>query len=198
MNKIFVKFCGTFAFIAAFGSTLLMVNANHRTRNSKSIGMDGKFPWHDLRLPRTLMPLNYKITLQTDLDAFHVRGSVKIRVQCLKPTKNLILHLKDMNVINAAVFKNDKDQPVPEKDIYNDEELITKLKGKEEIEEDVEKLQVIKTMQSERIEMFLIEVSEQLTPRQHYDMYITFEYPLTDGLLGFYRSYYTAKDGERR
>lgn len=198
MNTIFAKFCGTFAFIAAFGSTLLMANANHRTRNSKSIGMNGKFPWHDLRLPRTLMPLNYKITLQTDLDAFHVRGSVKIRVQCLKATKNLILHLKDMNVINAAVFKNDKDQPVPEKDIYDDEELITKLKGKEEIEEEVEKLQVIKTMQSERIEMFLIEVSEQLTPRQHYDMYITFEYPLTDGLLGFYRSYYTAKDGERR
>lgn len=197
MNKIFAQLRCIFAFIAAFGSTLV-VDANHETRNSKFVGMDGKFPWHDLRLPRTLMPLNYKITLQTDLHAFYVRGSVKIRVQCLKATKNLILHLKDMNVTKTAVFKNDKDQPVSEKDIYDDEELITKLKGNEEIEEKVKKLQVIKTMQSERMEMFLIEVSERLTPQQHYDMFITFEYPLTDGLLGFYRSYYTTKDGERR
>lgn len=59
-------------------------------------------------------------------------------------------------------------------------------------------IRVTETMQNRTLEMFLIEVSEELTPHQNYAIYIEFEYPLTDKLLGFYRSSYMTKSGEKR
>lgn len=194
MFGVFASLRCLLSLIAVFGSVFLVINALHETTsNDKLTGTERNFPWHNLRLPRTLIPLNYEITLQTDLNVFYVKGFVKIRVQCMKTTRNIILHLRDMDVTKTAVFEKRRDTPVAVKDIYEDEYL----KEEEEIKEDI-KLHVIRTMQSERLEMFLIEVNKQLTSQRHYDIYIRFEYPLTDDLLGFYRSYYIADDGEKR
>ena len=46
--------------------------------------------------------------------------------------------------------------------------------------------------------MFLIRVNEELVSGKSYMIYIEFNYPLTDKLVGFYRSSYTAKNGDKR
>ena len=163
---------------------------------------DGKFPWHSLRLPQTLFPLNYNITLQTDLKLFQVKGSVSIIVKCAKTTENIILHLMDMNVTKTAVFETKQQQEdvyvpvclVGVKDVKKDEELIEKKEKRRGERE----LHVLRTMRNSTLELFLIEVNEDLIPQQSYEIYMEFEYPLTDKLVGFYRSSYTTESGEKR
>lgn len=157
-----------------------------------------KFPWHSIRLPQTLFPLSYKIELKTDLKLFQVKGSVKILVTCTETTANIILHLKEMNVFNTAVFeKNQEVQDVPaawRKGVVKEEGLIEKSKDRNKDRQ----LPVVATMENKTLEMFLIEVGQDLTPKQNYEIYIEFEYPLTDKLLGFFRSSYKTTSGEKR
>ena len=141
--------------------------------------------------------MNYKITLDTDLKLFTVKGEVGITVKCEKPTANIILHLRDMNVTKTAVFeKKQQDVKFSDdlRDVYENEELIERDAKKQQDRE----LHVLKTMKNKTLEMFLIKVKEELIRGQTYKIYIQFNYPLTDKLLGFYRSSYTAKDGEKR
>ena len=156
---------------------------------------EGKFPWGSLRLPQTLFPIKYNITLDTDLKAFHVKGKVGILIKCAKPTANIILHLKDMNVVKTAVFeKKQEDASVDTQDVHEDDELNQRS---EKRQQDTE-LDVQGTMSNKTLAMFLIRVNEELVSGKTYMIYIEFNYPLTDKLVGFYRSSYTAKNGEKR
>ena len=156
---------------------------------------EGKFPWGSLRLPQTLFPIKYNITLDTDLKTFHVKGKVGILIKCAKPTANIILHLKDMNVVKTAVFeKKQEDASVDTQDVHEDDELNQRS---EKRQQDTE-LDVEGTMSNKTLAMFLIRVNEELVSGKTYMIYIEFNYPLTDKLVGFYRSSYTAKNGEKR
>lgn len=102
-----------------------------------------------------------------------------------------------MNVTKTAVFeKKQQDVKFSDdlRDVYEDEELIER-DAKKQLDRE---LHVLKTMKNKTLEMFLIKVKEELIRGQTYKIYIQFNYPLTDKLLGFYRSSYTAKDGEKR
>ena len=152
-----------------------------------------KFPWEGIRLPQTLFPLNYNIRLDTDLKLFYVKGTVGITVKCAKQTANIILHLRDMNVTNTAVFEKRK-QDVDVSDDVRDEELIKRLKKGQQDRE----LNVVGTMSDKTLEMFLIKVNEELIPGQTYVIHIEFNYLLKDTPYGFYRSSYTAQNGKKR
>lgn len=152
-----------------------------------------KFPWESIRLPQTLFPLNYNIRLDTDLKLFYVKGTVDITVKCAKQTANIILHLRDMNVTNTAVFEKRK-QDVDVSDDVRDEELIKRLKKGQQDRE----LNVVGTMSDKTLEMFLIKVNEELIPGQTYMIHIEFNYLLKDTPYGFYRSSYTAENGKKR
>lgn len=157
-----------------------------------------EFPWHSIRLPRTLLPTSYKITLQTDLKSFNVKGNVTIRVNCEKPTTHIILHLKDMNVSGTTVLETTQEReffPLLSAGSVKELEQSRVKSGRRGKDRDI---RVTETMQNRTLEMFLIEVSEELTPHQNYAIYIEFEYPLTDKLVGFYRSSYMTKSGEKR
>ena len=157
-----------------------------------------KFPWHAIRLPQTLYPVSYTIELKTDLKLFQVKGNVKILVTCAMSTANIILHLKEMNVFKTAVFEKDfKVQDVPAKwraSVIEEEGLIERSQDRNTDRQ----LTVIGTMKNKTLEMFLIQVQEDLTPQRNYVIYIEFEYPLTDKLIGFYRSSYKTTSGEKR
>lgn len=159
---------------------------------------DRKFPWHAIRLPQTLFPVSYKIELKTDLKLFQVKGNVKILVTCATTTANIILHLKEMNVSKTAVFeKNQGVEDVPaavREGVQEEEELIERSEDRHTDRQ----LPVIGTMKNKTLEMFLIEVKEDLTPQRNYEIHIEFEYPLTDRLIGFYRSSYKTASGEKR
>uniref|UniRef100_A0A9J8C0U7 Aminopeptidase n=2 Tax=Cyprinus carpio TaxID=7962 RepID=A0A9J8C0U7_CYPCA len=60
------------------------------------------FPWADLRLPCSVHPVHYNITLHPDLTIMTFQGSVSILVQVLNETKNIVLHSSDMNIIKAT------------------------------------------------------------------------------------------------
>ncbi|KAL9985905.1 hypothetical protein ACROYT_G008358 [Oculina patagonica] len=157
-----------------------------------------KFPWHKIRLPQTLLPVSYKIALKTDLQLFQVKGNITIRVNCAESTANIILHVKDMNVSKIAVYEKKQEvEDVPAsfmEGVKEEEELIERTEKRHTDRE----LRVIGTMENKTLEMFLIEVNENLTPGKNYEIYMTFEYPLTEKLIGFYRSSYTTKGGEKR
>ena len=186
-------------FLASLAPTEMIIEYHGDGSLTKtSAAEDRKFPWHAIRLPQTLFPVSYKIELKTDLKLFQVKGNVKILVTCAKSTANIILHLKEINVSKTAVFeKNHKvqDDPATWRGDVAEEEGLTKRSKERNTDR---QLAVIGTMKNNTLEMFLIEVQEDLTPLLNYEIYMDFEYPLTDKLIGFYRSSYKTSGGEKR
>lgn len=192
--------CVFLPFLSWASSALTEVDLEYRELAAVRRTTEGrKFPWHSIRLPQTLLPISYKITLQTDLKLFKVKGNVTIRVNCAESTANIVLHLKEMNVSRTAVLEK-----IQERENRFPAALTERVKEREQSIERSEgrvkgrEIRVIGTMRSKPLEMFLIEVNEKLIPQRNYDINMEFEYPLTDKLLGFYRSSYTMKDGEKR
>uniref|UniRef100_A0A9J8BD53 Leucyl/cystinyl aminopeptidase n=1 Tax=Cyprinus carpio carpio TaxID=630221 RepID=A0A9J8BD53_CYPCA len=56
------------------------------------------FPWTELRLPPSVYPVHYNISLHPNLTLMTFQGSVSILVQVLNETKNIVLHSSDMNI----------------------------------------------------------------------------------------------------
>ena len=186
-------------FLASLALTEMIIEyRGDEALTKRSATEDRKFPWHSIRLPQTLFPVSYKIELKTDLKLFQVKGNAKILVTCAKSTANIILHLKEINVSKSAVFeKNHKVQDVSAtwgEGVIEEEGLIERSKEKNTDRQ----LSVIGTMKNKTLEMFLIEVQEDLTPQRNYEIYMEFEYPLTDKLIGFYRSSYKTRSGQKR
>ncbi|XP_043095047.1 leucyl-cystinyl aminopeptidase isoform X2 [Puntigrus tetrazona] len=60
------------------------------------------FPWAELRLPPSVHPVHYNISLYPNLTLMTFQGSVSILVQVLHETKKIVLHSSDMNIIKAT------------------------------------------------------------------------------------------------
>ena len=48
--------------------------------------------WNNIRLPETVIPLEYNIHIRTDLTDFNFNGTVKIRIKCRQEVNVLLLH----------------------------------------------------------------------------------------------------------
>ena len=193
------SFCRLLSFLPYFLLLGYLVKPGESVTNRQRIitKKEEKFPWGSLRLPQALFPMKYNVTLDTDLKSFHVKGKVGILIKCTKPTANIILHLKGMNVVKTAVFEKnqeDVDASVDVQDVYADDELNQRSEKRQQDRE----LHVLGTMSNKPLAMYLIRVNEELILGKTYMVYIEFNYPLTDKLVGFYRSSYTAKNGEKR
>ncbi|XP_016093811.1 leucyl-cystinyl aminopeptidase [Sinocyclocheilus grahami] len=57
-----------------------------------------RFPWTELRLPPSVHPVHYNISLHPNLALMTFQGCVSILVQVLHETKNIVLHSSDMNI----------------------------------------------------------------------------------------------------
>ncbi|XP_074061294.1 leucyl-cystinyl aminopeptidase [Macrotis lagotis] len=63
------------------------------------IATNGKlFPWAQIRLPQNIMPLQYELTIYPNLTTMKFKGSVEIKIQVLKATRNIILHSSEHNI----------------------------------------------------------------------------------------------------
>ncbi|KAL0192810.1 hypothetical protein M9458_011106, partial [Cirrhinus mrigala] len=60
------------------------------------------FPWTELRLPPSVHPVHYNISLHPNLTLMTFQGSVSILVEVLHETKNIVLHSSDMNITKAT------------------------------------------------------------------------------------------------
>lgn len=88
--------------------------------------MDKKQP--NIRLPKTILPLRYDLTIQPDLQKFTFSGNVAITIAVKKPTKKIVLHAKQLT-ISSAYAKNEKEK-IASVTIDEENETVT-LKFKE-------------------------------------------------------------------
>ncbi|XP_051950921.1 leucyl-cystinyl aminopeptidase-like [Xyrauchen texanus] len=60
------------------------------------------FPWTELRLPVSVHPVHYSISLHPNLTSMTFQGSVSTIVKVLQATKKIVLHSSDMKIISAS------------------------------------------------------------------------------------------------
>jgi len=119
----------------------------------------------DVRLPRHLVPVNYKLELVPFIvpDNFSIRGYAEIEMHCTEGAFNVTLHVADMVVENDTVALMEKDgAPV---DIFN-------------IDYDLDREFIVVNLNAG------LEAGKNYVIRIHYTAY------LKDNLKGFYRSVY--------
>jgi len=119
----------------------------------------------DVRLPRHLVPVNYKLELVPFIvpDNFSIRGYAEIEMHCVQGAFNVTLHVADMVVENDTVALMEKDGDAV--DIFN-------------IDYDLDREFIVVNLNAG------LEAGKNYVIRIHYTAY------LKDNLKGFYRSVY--------
>ena len=137
-----------------------------------------KFPWEDIRLPSTIIPSNYDISLHPNLSTFHFTGNVTIQIKALSDTNFIVFHARDLNFSSYELihFKSEK-----------------KKEGEKE-----KKINIIKDLHYPRHQQVYLELAGKLQGGKEYVLKIGFTGVLSNNMAGFYRSSYTTSKGERR
>ena len=150
--------------------------SKHRTRGEEvefhSVHNIEKFPHKDLRLPKDLKPLNYKLDLRVNLTTLKYSGVVKIKIVCDKTTRYVILHCGDLDVLNVSV-----------KGTENSREKVMSI----------ERILVFKEYQQ-----LCIELRDALRKGGFYYVTLQFKSKISDRLEGFYKSSYATGAGVKR
>jgi len=69
-------------------------------------GPSNKNVWENVRLPSSVTPIHYRITLQPNMDTFYVNGTSEIEASVNEETDYIILHVKDITVDTISVDGN--------------------------------------------------------------------------------------------
>ncbi|CAH3110477.1 unnamed protein product [Pocillopora meandrina] len=125
------------------------------------------FPHTNIRLPKQVLPLSYRIYIHPNLTTFKFTGTVNILLRCFQPTKNLILHMRDLSV---------------------GEIQLTDSKQK--------RLTIVRRMQHKENQQYLIATNEELKEKERYSLNMEFSGVLSKNMEGFYRSSYKTKSGQ--
>lgn len=150
--------------------------SKHRTRGEEvefhSLHNNEKFPHKDLRLPKDLKPLSYKLDLRVNLTTLKYSGVVKIRIVCDKTTRYVILHCGDLDVMNVSVTTAENSR---------------------------EKGMLLKRILAfKENQQLCIELREALRTGGVYYVTLEFKSKISDRLEGFYKSSYTTETGVKR
>lgn len=134
--------------------------------------LDQSKPWNRYRLPTTLLPDSYRVTLRPYLTPnnnglYIFTGSSTVRFTCKEPTDVIIIHSKKLNYTqhsgHLAALKGVGDTQAPEID-RTELVLLT--------------------------EYLVVHLKSSLEAGKTYEMETTFQGELADDLAGFYRSEY--------
>lgn len=68
------------------------------------------FPWNELRLPASVRPVNYDLSLTPNLTSMTFTGRTVINMTILHNTKHVVLHSSEL-IITKATFQVTYDQP---------------------------------------------------------------------------------------
>uniref|UniRef100_A0A8D0VSX2 Aminopeptidase n=1 Tax=Sus scrofa TaxID=9823 RepID=A0A8D0VSX2_PIG len=136
-----------------------------------AITLDQSKPWNRYRLPTTLLPDSYNVTLRPYLtpnaDGLYIfKGKSIVRFICQEPTDVIIIHSKKLNYTtqgHMVVLRGVGDSQVPEID---------------------------RTELVELTEYLVVHLKGSLQPGHMYEMESEFQGELADDLAGFYRSEY--------
>jgi len=120
------------------------------------------------RLPKNVRPLSYDVYLKTELENFTFEGDVKIRVQVLENTNEIILHTNKQNIEVLSVSGPDTEEVIITETNINDEK-----------------------------HFLIINSSSIFSADTEYDISINFTAVLSEDMSGFYRSSYTFGNATR-
>lgn len=63
-----------------------------------------------IRLPKSILPLRYKLTIRPDLESFTFSGQEIIYINIKKPITSITLHAKDLDIETVEIFQKDNSQ----------------------------------------------------------------------------------------
>lgn len=151
-------------------TTQLMVMTEKNKQNETS-GNISNFPWKDLRLPKTIKPLSYKIFLHPNLTTLQYAGRVTMQVKFLESSDFLVFHhAEEIEVHTHHAYLTSSRVPVP----------------------------IIKTLYNKEHEQRYIRFSSHVDKGTLIDLKVTFASVLATGMSGFYISHYKNAKGEKR
>jgi hypothetical protein len=140
-----------------------------------AIATNGKpFPWNNIRLPESVIPLTYELFMWPNLTLFRFDGNVTVLLDVKTATDFIIFHSKELTIQSCKV---------------------TKVSAQNTLERTV---RIIQTLEYVRNEQYYLQLESQLLPGEKYQLLIEFNGTLTDSLAGFYRSSYETLSGEKR
>ncbi|XP_004617569.1 aminopeptidase N [Sorex araneus] len=129
---------------------------------------DQKLPWNQYRLPKSLKPHSYKVSLRPFLTPnsqglYVFTGSSTVRFECETATNVVIIHSKKLNYTKAPVLRAVDGSKAPEISRWEEVKLT---------------------------EYLVLHLKDNLQKGKSYEMDTQFEGELADDLAGFYRSEY--------
>ena len=136
---------------------------------------DKTFPWNNIRLPTTVVPLAYDLFMHPNLTTFTFVGTVVITLDVRKDTNFFLFHMKKLYISSYDLYKSGSKIGV-----Y------------------ANKLAIVKWLDNEANEQVYVESEEPLVAGEHYVLELSFNGSISDGLAGFYRSAYETQDKEKR
>ncbi|XP_045417664.1 aminopeptidase N [Lemur catta] len=143
------------------------------TTTTSATTSDQTEPWNLYRLPKTLIPDSYQVTLRPYLtpnsDGLYIfKGSSTVRFTCVEATDVIIIHSKQLNYTltqgHRVVLRGVGDSQPPG---------------------------IVSTELVELTEYLVVHLNGSLVENSQYEMDSEFEGELADDLAGFYRSEYT-------
>lgn len=70
------------------------------------------FPWDRMRLPKTVSPLHYDMTIHPNLTTLDFTGVVRIQLDVHEDTSVIVLHAKQMHISNALLLAPEGARPL--------------------------------------------------------------------------------------
>uniref|UniRef100_A0A8C9YS97 Aminopeptidase n=1 Tax=Sander lucioperca TaxID=283035 RepID=A0A8C9YS97_SANLU len=70
------------------------------------------FPWDRMRLPKTISPFHYDLTIHPNLTTLHFTGVVRIQLDVHEDTSIIILHAKQMQISNVLLLAPEGVRPL--------------------------------------------------------------------------------------
>ncbi|CAL8347790.1 unnamed protein product [Lota lota] len=126
------------------------------------------FPWAELRLPASVRPVHYDLTVHPDLDAMTFTGRTVITMAVLHSTKRIVLHAADLDIINATFQLGDG------------------------------KAGDVTLLEYKPRQQVAIKFPEDLKEGQSCVLTLDYKASLSNTYEGFYNSSYTDKEGKKR
>ncbi|CAL4084418.1 unnamed protein product [Meganyctiphanes norvegica] len=127
-------------------------------------------PWEKkYRIPRATLPHHYDLYLHPDLDTGEFTGRVRILVGVTQPMDYLVTHIKEMDILST--------------------ELVNEASGKS--------VELMDSFEYKPNQFWVLRPKTILQPG-NYTINLSFKGPLDGHIVGFYRSVYTTKAGEKR
>jgi len=156
-------------YFISFSSALLQCGGLAIVDKQVSVD-DGPFPYNNIRLPSTILPLEYGVFLHPNITngKFDYTGWVNIKIKVVQETNLIVLHSVKLKHVLTYVFTKQQHVGVKE------------------------------TLFHEKNQQAIIVLDRNLTLGKVYNFYIAFEGVLNNGLMGFYRSSYKTLKGETK